>query len=108
MLSDLLEPNGELLPLACPDGEYFAFNVTTLPDLLNGEQSRLLRLPTGRILDIDEYKFRPARILPPIFKLPQIPTLWVFVNEAFVERVTANGLQGFDFSLIWKDGHHAV
>ena len=34
-LRNLLEPNGELLPLVAEVGEYFAYNITTVADILD-------------------------------------------------------------------------
>src|SRR5258707_1021726 len=36
-LRDFIEPNGELLPLVSPVGEYFAYNTTTVADILDHE-----------------------------------------------------------------------
>src|ERR1700737_155861 len=39
LLGNLLKPYGEILPLICDSGEYFAYNVTTLVDAMDLEAS---------------------------------------------------------------------
>ncbi|MBO8142920.1 MAG: hypothetical protein H0Z37_12245 [Firmicutes bacterium] len=103
-LWDLLEPNGEILPLLCDEGEYFVYNVTTLSDALDEERSEISRFPDdGQVMAVYEYVFRSDKVgQAAIFKLTQIPTLWVFVTEEFVQRVQELGLVGFDFTLVWE------
>jgi hypothetical protein len=43
MLGEQLEAFGELLPLACDDGEFWTLNVTRLVDALDATGSELLR-----------------------------------------------------------------
>lgn len=103
-LGDLLQPNGELLPLICPDGDYFVFNVTAMPDILDEDRSEIRRFRSGRILDITGYQFRGSSVgSHVIFRLPQLPTGRVYVTDEFVQRVAASGLTGFEFPSVWTD-----
>jgi hypothetical protein len=102
LLGPVLEEAGELLPLDCPDGDFWALNVTRLVDALDEEQSELLRSSqTGRILMIHRYSFRSNCLGPEIFKLPQAARAYIYVTEAFVNRVRATPLKGLDFKLLW-------
>lgn len=103
VLADLLEPNGELLPIRCQGEDLFLFNVTRLVDALDEENSRLERFDDGRIWDIKLYSFfREKLVTEAVFKLPQITSSWVYATGPFVERVQAAGLRGFDFPLVWS------
>jgi hypothetical protein len=44
ILDDLLLSNGELLPLICDEGTYYAFNVTKIVDTLDGNKSEFKSL----------------------------------------------------------------
>jgi hypothetical protein len=103
-LSDLLEGNGELLPITIDLEEYFLFNVTRVIDALDESGSEIVRFDdSSKILDIDVHCFCPEKIdKATIFKIPQIPTMDVFVTEVFVERVKSGRLKGFEFPLLWS------
>lgn len=104
-LEDILNENGELLPLNCAEGEYAAFNVTCMLDALDIEHSDLeFFKSSGRIMHVLKYEFLKDRLANySIFKLPQLPLMRVFVTDKFVERVQEANLTGFDFRLIWSD-----
>src|SRR5262245_2157280 len=55
ILGDVLTKNGELLPLNCIDGEYFAYNVLNLVSALDQEKSDIVRFPTGGIMTVRKY-----------------------------------------------------
>jgi len=102
-LLDLLKPNGELLPLRYPDGEYFAYNVTRVVDALDEHASTVLRFTSGGIMTIQRYVFDPMRLgTAPIFKLRQLPKAFVYVTDEFVRRVEDSGLTGFHFRALWS------
>jgi len=104
-LSDVLEANGELLPLIYGRKPYFALNVTTVADALDESHSKVNRFSSGRIMTIDEFTFRPEQVRElTIFKIPELRRGFVFVTDTFVDRVRAAGLQGFDFQEVWRDG----
>jgi hypothetical protein len=102
-LGDVLRAHGELLPLLCPDGEYYAYNVTTLRDALDEEGSSVVRFTTGRVMRIDRYAFRTDQLHDvEVFKIPQLPKAFVFMTGAFLERVRAAGMTGLDPELVWE------
>ena len=101
-LLDLLEKNGELLPVRYSRKEYMAYNVTRVIDALDERQSTILRFTTGRIMSITKYAFDPELLInAPIFKIPQLPLAYVFVSDVFVNRVRDKGLTGFSFRPTW-------
>jgi hypothetical protein len=101
-LRDLLEPNGEILPLRCHEGTYFAYNVTRLVDALDEARSELERFSSGRIMWIERPVFFPVRIASEvIFKIPQSPNR-TFVTDRFAQRIQEQGLVGFDLQPVWS------
>ena len=102
-LTQLLLPNGEILPLVCDEGEYFAYNVTTVLNCLDEEKSEAVRFDEGGILDIVKHEFEFSKVIHAvIFKIPQIPLMDVFVTNEFVSKVKESGLQGFEFREVWN------
>lgn len=102
-LRDFIEPNGELLPLKSKVGEYFAYNVTTVADILDLKRSKVDWLDEVRgIADtIDFYEFDESKLCGlSIFRLVEEPSS-TFVADVFVERVTSNYLNGFNFIKVW-------
>jgi hypothetical protein len=104
-LRDLLEPNGELLPLDSPLGEYFAYNTTTVADVLDLERSKVRWLNGEHILqhiyEIEHYECFAERIDGlSIFLLVEKPSP-PHVTQLFVDRVHQCGLQGFHFVKVW-------
>jgi hypothetical protein len=54
-------------------------------------------------MDIDVHVFFPEKLeKASIFKIPQVPTMDVFVTDMFVERVQSAKLKGFLFPLLWS------
>jgi hypothetical protein len=101
-LGAYLEEAGELLPLDCPDGEFWALNVLRLVDALDEEKSKILRSSdTGRILMIHRHSLFGERLGPEVFKLSSTPRGWVYFTEAFTSRVQATSLKGINFKLVW-------
>jgi hypothetical protein len=103
-LYDLLQRNGEILPLICQEGVYFAFNVTRLVDALDMNASEFKYFKsTGRIMRIVRHEFDAEKLgAESIFKIPQVPEGYVFVTDEFVRRVQEAGLVGFDFRRVWS------
>ena len=103
VLGDLLQGNGEILPLNCTEGVYFAFNVTRIVDALDTSRSQLkLFQSTGRIMRVIRYEFLTDKLSSfTIFKLPQFDKSEVFVTDGFVQRVQEHNLTGFVFNLVW-------
>ncbi len=103
-LADMLEGNGELLPITCDGEDYFLFNVTRVVDTLNEENSQVKRFSSGRIMYIVRYSFFPNRLVGlKVFKIPQAVLMDVLVTDDFVERVKATKLKGFECRLVWTD-----
>lgn len=102
-LTDIFESCGELLPLACPDGELWTLNVTNLVDALDEKSSQLLRAPdSGKILRVKKAVFRSEALRGQLlFKLTAMPRGLIYVTESFVERVKTAGLQGIGFRQAW-------
>ncbi len=103
-LRPLLEPNGELLPLLSTVGSFYLYNVTTVVDALDEDRSRITRFKsTGRIMQIDQYVFRPERLNAlMIFKIPQLPSGDSLVTEPFRQAVVSAGLSGLEFRPVWQ------
>jgi len=108
-LEDLLKENGEILPLKCDDPKcnndvYYAYNVTCVADVLDHDKSEIVRFKSsGRIMDIEQYFFEADRLSNlVIFKIPELPTMNVFVTEPFIQRVQEAGLTGFEFEVAWS------
>lgn len=104
LLRPLLIGNGELLPLSCDEGSYFAYNVTTLLDALDVEKSSIIRFSDGRIMNISAYEFFADKVTSPIFKIPQVPLMDVFVTDEFQEAVSRHDLKGFAFKPVGISG----
>ncbi len=98
-----LRENGEILPLNCSEGEYYAFNLTTSIDALDESNSEVERFKTdGRIMQINKYIFFADRLHgATIFKIPQSRAK-VFVTDTFRKMVIDNGLSGFAFVNVWE------
>lgn len=98
-LRDLLGENGELLPLRSTHGAWYLCNVTRVIDALDERGSYVVYVTTGRrIMAVRPQLFYPERLSAPVFKVPQRPSR-VYVTGAFVARVQAAGLTGFEFVL---------
>jgi hypothetical protein len=114
VLDDLLEGNGELLPLFCDFAQYYAFNVTREVEALDEERSEFKLyselyggLPPDESDDfllVTQFMFHPERVDDlSIFHLPRrnrknIP----LVTDRFVQRVQEANLKGFAFKLLWS------
>jgi hypothetical protein len=115
-LYDILEANGEILPLIFEgkENEYFAYNVLTVSNAVDEEKSEIDRHPDGDFSHVVRYEFDPTQVAGlTIFKAwlnksPRVPnshtceSVDVFVTDPFVKRVQEAGLFGFDFRLKWS------
>ncbi|MCI0742248.1 MAG: hypothetical protein L0Y72_24710 [Gemmataceae bacterium] len=105
VLREFLEPNGELLPLVSTVGEYYAYNITTVADVLDQEKSEFQWIGEKRtfndILDINHYEFIADKVTGlSIFRLVE-RCANTYVSQMFVDRVKQHGLQGFHFTKLW-------
>jgi hypothetical protein len=115
-LRDLLEENGELLPLICDEGTYYVFNTTTVIDALDEQRSGFTPLQE---IDPDtfwdsapddmratRFEFFPEKIDNlSIFRIPfgsNYAVNYPLVTDRFVQRVEAAGLKGFEFQPLWS------
>lgn len=101
-LRDILEANGEILPLATDDGvELFVFNARVV-DALNEKQSSIEYLPgTNEIVWFNKISFSTSKIQGlDLFRLP-LRAGSTYVSERFVNRVKEAGLEGLVFDQVW-------
>jgi hypothetical protein len=115
-LADLLEGNGELLPLLCETGTYYVFNVTFEADILNYQLSEFKAFDPKELVpalsgaepcDITKFVFYPEQDERlSIFKLPRRGHAHAgfFVTERFVRRVREAQLKDFEFQTKWGYG----
>ena len=101
-LRDLLESNGELLPVRSPRGTFFLYNLTTVADVLNVRQSKIdwSERPFAASFIRQHVFSRPALKRLTIFRIPQLPTA-IYLTETFVNRVVECGLQGMVIRKVW-------
>jgi hypothetical protein len=113
VLADLLEGNGELLPLVCDFGKYYAFNITREVEALDEENSEFKlyselheNLLPGMpdFLCLAKHVFYPNKVVNlSIFMLPHRNYYNVpLVTDHFVQRVQEANLKGFAFKLLWS------
>jgi hypothetical protein len=102
-IGNQLQKYGELLPLACADGEFWTLNVTTLIDALDEGASQLVRATDGgRVLMIRRHVFKgPALEGAGLFKLPQIPAGSIYATDLFAERLKEHKLIGLAPTQVW-------
>lgn len=103
-LADLLTAHGEFAPIELDEPmRYFAFNATTIVDVLDETRSEIARFRSGGVMAVDKHILLDSvTTLPPIFKIPQTRRNTTYVNEAFVQRVQMSGLLGFRFELLFE------
>lgn len=102
-LRDVLEPNGELLPLDSELGEYYFYNITTVLDVFDAAKAKCFWSPSrpSIAMDIEYFAFHREKLVgQTIFRFLENPVMTVVTDE-FVRRVYAAGLNGFQFNKIW-------
>lgn len=104
VLHDTLKQNGEILPYTFKNGKYYAYNVTTVVDVLDKKQSKFKYFDSsGRVMSIERIVFIPEKLVGlEIFKIPDIRKSDIYVTDSFVERVEKAKLTGFKFEKIWE------
>lgn len=97
-LHSVLEPCGELLPLGCEVGEYWAYNCLAVVDAMDTQRSTADYLAPDRIVVLRRFVPRVAldMELAPIFKLPQWLAGSPLITDVFVDIVVQHGLRGLD------------
>jgi hypothetical protein len=101
-LKHLLVGNGEILPLRSHSGDFYFFNVTTVADVLDVENSALSWLKPGIIAgQISFHSFVPTALDKlSIFRIPQKPSQ-IFVTQRFVDVAFESQLTGMRFTKVW-------
>ncbi len=104
-LADILEPNGELLPLRHPAGEFFVFNCQKVVEILDQSNCKGSwigsRKPPACAGHISYFAVITERVQGlSIFKLRELCNQ-TFVTNVFVDRVRKEGLNGFEFVKAW-------
>ena len=102
-LRDILDANGEVLPLSTDDGVELSVLNARIVDALDEANSSLMKFPgTNRIMRIKKVAFVPSKIEGvDLFRLPHRASS-TYVSERFVERVKAAGLRGLVFNRSWS------
>ena len=101
VLRDVLERNGELLPLVTSVGDYFYYNCTTVADIIDRDRSILKYLNRHTILNIDHLQVRENCLAElSIFQMKWYPGN-CFVTDCVVRRIREAKLEGFEFRKIW-------
>jgi hypothetical protein len=101
-LREVLDANGEVLPLSTDDDvELFVLNARIV-DALDEANSSLMKFPgTDRIMRIKKIAFVTSKIEDiDLFRLPHRASA-TYVSARFVERVKAAGLVGLEFKKVW-------
>jgi hypothetical protein len=102
-LREFLEPNGELLPLTSTVGQYYAYNVTTVADVMDVERAKIKWFDKKRdvAMEVRHFAFKEAKLNGlSIFRLVELPAS-TFVTNTFAEAVTEHSLNGFNFVKVW-------
>lgn len=104
-MRDLLEPNGEFLPVVSPENpDVVLFHPTTLLDALDKEKAepRYMDLEKKKPFKVVRYWFVEEKLGDvPIFVLAEDAGM-IFVTNTFVERVREKQLTGFGFRRLWS------
>jgi hypothetical protein len=101
-VGELFARYGELLPLECEETPLTLLNVCNVIDALDMERSKLVHFRSGRIMDIEEWVFKADAVGDnQMFKIAQMPTHIVYVNEDVVTAVQRAELEGVGFQLVW-------
>lgn len=102
-LRDILDANGEVLPLATDDGVQLSVLNARIVDALDEANSSLMKFPgTNRIMRIKKVAFIASKVVDvDLFRLPHRASS-TYVGERFVERVKTAGLSGLVFNRVWS------
>lgn len=105
VLRDLLEPNGELLPIITDAGTYFVFNVLKISNALDRNLSQIPFPPPSSNKEtangIDFHVFNSDELTGhAIFRVREWPSP-VYVTDEYKKRVEAASLNGFCFNKVW-------
>jgi len=102
-LRDILEPNGEILPLQTSVGDYYIYNLRTKADVVDLSHSKVIfsNEENKMALEIEHFSFHEDKLEElSIFRIVEMPN-YEYVTDAFVQRVHEHGLNGFHFVKVW-------
>lgn len=96
LLSALWEAHGELLQLRSGGPPYWAFNVLTVCDIVDEDETEADWFEPGRMAVLQHLVVRHDEVLdlPPIFKLEQWRDGQALVTDPFLDLVAEYGLVG--------------
>ncbi|MDR1229936.1 MAG: hypothetical protein LBK61_00900 [Spirochaetaceae bacterium] len=100
VLKDMLEENGEMLPIITEDGvNLYVHNTFVLPNVLDEEKTSFWRVEgIDRILGVKRPVFYEKVIRGiDMFRLP-FRSSATYVSDRFVELVAKNNLKGLEFN----------
>jgi hypothetical protein len=99
----VLREFGELLPVDCQQGKFFAYHCTNVVDCLDEERSRLSRSRTdGRILNVYDPVFRAELLTPRIvFRVAVGNPEVIFCDDEIHGLLTAAPLEGVTADPVW-------
>ncbi len=101
VLRDILEANGELLPLTSTVGSYFLYNCTTIADIIDLQRSKVDFLNKFTILEIDNMQVYEDRLNGlSIFQIKSYPGR-CFVVDSVAHRIREAKLEGIELRKIW-------
>lgn len=97
ILESLIGKSVEVLPLKCPDRNFFALHVIAVVDCLDAAKCEFKRYSSGKIMRVAKFAFRsdPAKEHH-MFRIPDAGGV-VFVTEKFKKTVEAAKLKGLIF-----------
>lgn len=105
VLRPIVEPHGEVLPLALGGETLFMLNVTTVVDGLDQALSEIVRFDSGDIMDVPRHAFRADVIRGvDVFKLSELRSSSVYVTGKVIQAALAAGLDGFAWQKLWSPG----
>ena len=91
-IGPILEPHGQLLPLACTEARLVVFDAQVLPGVLDEERSELVRFGSGRIMKLKVPVFRSA--YPEgagAFKVAEMPRGPILLTRNLVRAIEDTG-----------------
>jgi hypothetical protein len=101
LLRDVLEPNGELLPVRHKIGTYYFYNCTRMVSAADLDKSDVVRLNGGLITRTNGLVFLADRLAGLTIFKERTQLSELFCTQDFVDRVESARLQGFVFVPIW-------
>jgi hypothetical protein len=106
VLRDLLEPNGELLPVITSVGSYFLYNCTTVADIIDFQKSKLSYTNEHTVSMIYHLEVHGNSLSgSSIFNMKKYPGM-CFVTDAMARRIREAKLEGFEFRKVWPLPEH--